>query len=153
MRYAAVYCALNDLKDNFLMLDTDDYFGYKLPGLRRVRKCSGGTARMLWHAQGVWMAPSLRHPAGPPSGQARGAVHGVHEFRQEAGLHGVTYPRPGRPSRWAISCSTTPRTISCCTTRTTASVTRHLVCAVYISAPGATRAYFGMRRVSGWLRA
>ena len=41
---------------------------------------------MLWHAQGVWMAPSLRHPAGPPSGQARGAVHGAHEFRQQAGL-------------------------------------------------------------------
>ena len=77
---------LYDLKDNFLLHDTDDYFGDKPPGLRRVRKCSGGTARMLWHAQGVWMAPSLRHPAGPPSGQARGAVHGAHEFRQQAGL-------------------------------------------------------------------
>ena len=76
---------LYEHKGNFVTHDTDDYFGHKLPVLRRVRKCSGGTARMLWHAQGVWMAPSLRHPAGPPSGQAWGAVRGAHEFRQ-AGL-------------------------------------------------------------------
>ena len=35
------------------MHDTDDCFGYKAPGLRRVHKCSGGNARILWYAQGV----------------------------------------------------------------------------------------------------
>ena len=47
---------LYDLKDNFLMHDTDDYFGHKPPALRRVRKCSGGTAQVA----GAGLEPARR---------------------------------------------------------------------------------------------